>query len=120
MAENLYQKMVGQFNFEEGYNLKAAKIIKPQIGDIPLILVGGIRTKSFMEDLIKNKYADFISISRPFIREPFLVRNIREGKQEKAACISCNRCLAAIPNDYPIKCYANKWPEEKKQTCYFP
>jgi len=120
MAENVYKDMVGKFNFEEGYNLEAAKMIKPKIGNIPLILVGGLRNKTFMEDLIKNNYADFISMSRPFIREPFLVKNIREGKQERAACISCNRCLAAIPNDYPIKCYANKWPEEKKKTCYFP
>ncbi len=120
MAENVYQDMAGKFNFEEGYNLEAAKMIKPKIGDIPLILVGGLRTKTFMEDLIKNKFADFISMSRPFIREPFLIKNIKEGKQERATCISCNRCLAAIPNDYPLRCYTNKWPEEKKQTCYFP
>jgi len=119
MAENVYQDMAGKFNFEEGYNLEAAKMIKPKIGDIPLILVGGLRSKTFMEEVINKKYADFISMSRPFIREPFLVKNIKEGKQEKAACISCNRCLAAIPNDYPIRCYTKKFPEEKKSTIYF-
>ena len=119
MAENVYKDMTGKFNFEEGYNLEAAKIIKSKIGDIPLILVGGLRNKTFMEGLIKSKYADFISMSRPFIREPFLVKNIKEGKQERAACISCNRCLAAIPNDYPIRCYTKKFPEEKISTIYF-
>jgi len=82
-------------------------------------LVGGLRNKTFMEGLIKDNHTDFISMSRPFIREPFLVKNIKEGKQESAACISCNRCLAAIPNDYPIRCYAKKFPEEKKSTIYF-
>ncbi|MFX1572773.1 MAG: NADH:flavin oxidoreductase [Promethearchaeota archaeon] len=119
MTENVYQDMVGKFNFEEGYNLEAAKLIKPIIGDIPLILVGGLRNKSFMEGLIKNEYADLISMSRPFIKEPLLVKNIKEGKQEAAACISCNRCLAAIANDYPIKCYEKKFPKENKFTIYF-
>ena len=120
MAENIYQDMVGKFDLEEGYNLEAAKMIKPKIGGIPLILVGGLRSKSFMEEIIEKKYVDFISIARPFIREPFLVKNFRKEKQDKVACISCNRCLAAIPNNYPVLCYANKWPEEKKETIYFP
>lgn len=118
LAEKMFQDMVGKFDFKEGYNLDAAKLIKAKIKDIPLILVGGLRTKEYMEDVIENKYADFISMSRPFIREPFLVRNFKEGKQNKAACISCNRCLAAIPNDYPISCYAKKFPEEIKPTVY--
>ena len=58
-------------------------------------------------------------MSRPFIKEPFLVKNFREGKQERANCISCNRCLAAIPHDYPILCYSEKFPEERKNTVYF-
>lgn len=119
-AKNIYQDMVGKFDLEEGYNLDAAKIIKPKMKDIPLILVGGLRSKAFMEELIRSKYTDFISMSRPFIREPYLVKNFREEKQDKATCISCNRCLGAVPNDYPVRCYANKWPEEKKATCYFP
>jgi 2,4-dienoyl-CoA reductase-like NADH-dependent reductase (Old Yellow Enzyme family) len=119
MAEDLYQDMVGKFNLEEGYNLEAAKIIKPKIGRIPLILVGGLRTKFIMEEFLEKKYADFISLARPFIREPFLVKNFKKNRQDKAACISCNRCLAAIPNDYPILCYANSWPKEKKDTIYY-
>ncbi len=119
MTEQIYQDMVGKYDFEEAYNLEAAKMIKPVMGDVPLILVGGLRNKAAMEEIIKNKYANFISMSRPFIREPFLVKNIKEGKQEAAACISCNRCLAAIPNDYPLRCYTKKFPEEKKSTTYF-
>jgi len=120
MTEEIYQDMVGKYDFEEGYNLEAAKRIKTINGAVPLILVGGLRNKAFMEEIIENKYTDFISMARPFIREPFIVKNFKEGKQSKAACISCNRCLAAIPNNYPIRCYVNKFPEEKKPTTYFP
>ncbi|MFW9938807.1 MAG: NADH:flavin oxidoreductase [Candidatus Thorarchaeota archaeon] len=120
MTEQIYQDMVGKYDFEEAYNLEAAKVIKPIMGDVPLILVGGLRNKASMEEIIEKKYADFISMARPFIREPFLIKNFKEGKQDKAACISCNRCLAAIPNNYPIRCYVDKFPEEKKTKNYFP
>lgn len=120
IAEQTFQEMVGKYNFEQAYNLNAAKVIKPVIGDTPLILVGGLRNKGMMGEIIENNYADFISMSRPFIREPFLVRNFREGKQDKALCISCNKCLAAIPNDFPIRCYTNKFPEDNKPTVYLP
>ncbi|MFX1320467.1 MAG: NADH:flavin oxidoreductase [Promethearchaeota archaeon] len=120
MVEGIYQDMVGKYNIDEGYNLEAAKMIKPIIGDIPLILVGGLRHKSFMEEIIEKKYIDLISMARPFIREPLLVKNFKEEKQDKVACISCNRCLAAIPSNFPLQCYVNKFPEEKKPTAYFP
>ena len=105
--------MVGKYNLEGPYNLEAAKIIKPVLGDIPLILVGGIRKMSEMEEILENKYADFISMCRPFIREPYFVKNFKEGKQNEASCVSCNRCLAAIPNDFPTRCYVEKFPEPK-------
>ena len=120
MAEKVYQEMVGKYNLEEGYNLEAAKAIKPVMGDIPLILVGGLRSKTFMEQIIEKKYADFISLSRPFIREPFLIKKFKEEKQDKVACISCNRCSAAVTNDFPIDCYVNKFPKDNEPTIYLP
>ncbi|MFX0138853.1 MAG: NADH:flavin oxidoreductase [Candidatus Hodarchaeota archaeon] len=120
MAENVYQEMVGKYDFEEGYNLEAAKLIKPVMGEIPLILVGGLRSKTFMEQIIEKKYADFVSLSRPFIREPFLVKRFKEVKQDEAACISCNRCSAAITNNFPINCYVNEFPKDNEPTIYLP
>ena len=90
--------------------LEAAKIIKPVIGDIPLLLVGGMRTVSHMEEVLGNNYADFISMSRPFIREPFLVNKIKENKMNKVSCVSCNRCLAAVANELPLYCYNKGFP----------
>jgi 2,4-dienoyl-CoA reductase-like NADH-dependent reductase (Old Yellow Enzyme family) len=113
LAEKIFQEMVGKFNFERPYNLDAAKAIKPILGEIPLILVGGLRNFTEMEEIVKNNYADFISMSRPFIREPFLIKNFKEGKQDKTSCISCNRCFAALIHDFPIQCYVNKFPETK-------
>jgi 2,4-dienoyl-CoA reductase-like NADH-dependent reductase (Old Yellow Enzyme family) len=104
-------KLEGKYDLEEGYNLEAAKIVKPVIGNIPLLLVGGMRTVSHMEEVLKNNYADFISMSRPFIREPFLVNKIKENKMDKVSCVSCNRCLAAVPNELPVCCYNKGFPK---------
>jgi len=112
LGEQLFSKMVGKFDLQEGYNLEAAKIIKPLLNDIPLILVGGFRTVSLMEETIQNNHADFISMCRPFIRDPLLVKNIKENNIERVSCISCNRCLAAVPNNFAVKCYVNKFPEK--------
>lgn len=115
MGEQIFNQMVGKFDLVEGYNLEAAKIIKPVLNNIPLIVVGGFRTISLMEDTLKNKHADFISMCRPFIRDPLLVKNIKEKKIDKVSCISCNRCLAALPNNFPAKCYVNKFPKKREE-----
>ena len=71
----------------------------------------GMRTVAHMEEVLENNDADFISMSRPFIREPFLVNKIKEGKMDRVSCVSCNRCFAAIPNDLPVYCYNKGFPK---------
>ena len=72
---------------------------------VRLMVVGGLRRVDHMEEVLANDQADFISMARPFIREPALVRRIREGKTDVAACESCNKCLAAIANNQPVRCF---------------
>ena len=113
LGKMIFKKRKGKFDFIEPYNLEAAKVIKPVIGDLPLILVGGIRKMDQMEDILNNKYADLISMSRPFIREPYLVKSLKEGKKTSSDCLSCNRCIAAIFNDIPVGCYVQGFPKKK-------
>ena len=103
-AKLALRQMVGKFDLEEGYNVPAARLIKPAVGDVPLIVVGGLRRVAHMEALLEDGSADFVSMARPFIREPALVRRIREGKTEAASCISCNKCFALIAADRPVRC----------------
>jgi len=56
--------------------------------------------------------ADFTSMSRTFIREPSLVNRIRDGNMEKVSCVSCNRCLAAVLNEFPVYCYNKAFPKK--------
>ena len=111
LGKMMLKNMESRFDLEEGYNLEAAKLIKPVIGDIPLLVVGGLRKVDHMEKVLKDGVADFISMSRPFIREPNIVNKIREGKAAAVACVSCNKCFAAITNYMPVQCYNKGFPK---------
>lgn len=76
---------------KEAYFRRYSKMIRDTV-DIPVILVGGIRSKKVMQSLL-NVYADMVSFSRPFISEPDLVVKLRDGISDRARCVSCNRCF---------------------------
>ena len=88
------------------YNLDSAQQIKKQLG-IPVIVVGGIRKLSEINDIIENNRCDFVAMSRPFIIEPNIVNKFREGKQLESKCINCNFCVIGI-DARPFKCYYGK------------
>ncbi len=77
---------------EEAYFRKYAEQIKPAV-DIPVILVGGMRSFKVMEEIVQEGIADLLSMSRPFIREPDLVQKFMDGKKDRADCISCSKCF---------------------------
>jgi 2,4-dienoyl-CoA reductase-like NADH-dependent reductase (Old Yellow Enzyme family) len=60
---------------------------------IPLILVGGMRSRVDMEKVLNEGMADAISACRPFINDPYLPRKLREREVEGSACVSCNACI---------------------------
>jgi len=111
LGKMMFKRLEQKFDLEEGYNQEAAELIKPVLGDIPLILVGGLRRKEHMENIIDNNYANFISMSRPFIREPSIVNRIKSGKTQIVSCKSCNKCIAAVANHMPVYCYLNGFPK---------
>ena len=78
---------------EEGYFATNASEIKKNI-DTTVILVGGIKSFDKIEEILNNGIADFVSMSRPLIRQPDLPNLWLTGKGPTTAeCISCNACL---------------------------
>jgi 2,4-dienoyl-CoA reductase-like NADH-dependent reductase (Old Yellow Enzyme family) len=94
----------------ENYNVTAAAAIKASVS-IPVIVVGGIRKMTAIEEIITKNKADFVSMCRPFILEPDLVHKMQSGKQEKSKCINCNYCLIGVMS-HPLRCYYGKLPNE--------
>jgi 2,4-dienoyl-CoA reductase-like NADH-dependent reductase (Old Yellow Enzyme family) len=61
--------------------------------DVPIILVGGMRSAATMRDVLRSGDADFVAMARPFIREPDLAAQIARGRESVFDCTSCNLCL---------------------------
>ncbi len=76
---------------KEAYFLPHAKRLKKAVS-VPLLLVGGIRSREVAEEILQRGWADFISLCRPLIREPNLPNEWKNGRAEKAACLSCGKC----------------------------
>jgi 2,4-dienoyl-CoA reductase-like NADH-dependent reductase (Old Yellow Enzyme family) len=105
MEEVLYSIKDG-VKFEEAYWLKHAEKIKEVIGDVPLIIVGGMKYPQTMEKILKENKADLISLCRALIREPALPKEMAEGRKDPAKCSFCNRCLLTVGlTAAPLKCY---------------
>ena len=78
---------------KEAYFRDAGKAFKEAL-IIPVILVGGNRSFPVAERLVEEGYADYISMSRPFIREPHLIKRWAAGDLRKAECLSDNQCFS--------------------------
>jgi len=84
---------------EEGYFVENAARIKRAVG-VPVFGLGGIRTLAVAERIVEESRADLISLSRPLIRDPFLVKRFRQGLASGSECTSCNKCF----NPRGIRC----------------
>jgi 2,4-dienoyl-CoA reductase-like NADH-dependent reductase (Old Yellow Enzyme family) len=103
MEEFLYSKK-DMVKYEEAYWLKHAEKIKEVIGDVPLILVGGMKYPQTMAKILEEDKADLISLCRALIREPDFPKEMAEGRKDPAKCSFCNRCLMEISSN-PLRCY---------------
>lgn len=72
--------------------------------NVPVMAVGGIRSLELSSDILASGDADFISLCRPFIREPDLLLRWQRGDTQPAKCLSCNKCHAIIRKGNPLAC----------------
>jgi 2,4-dienoyl-CoA reductase-like NADH-dependent reductase (Old Yellow Enzyme family) len=91
------------------YNLDVATLIRKAVS-IPLVVVGGIHTVEDASRAIEDGAADFVSMSRPFIIEPSIVRKFEEGHQNASRCTMCNYCTIMIEKE-PLRCWNGRLPK---------
>jgi len=77
---------------QEAYLLADAQVIRASTS-VPLAVVGGMRSLPVMEQAVDSGAVDCISICRPLIREPELIKRWSEGDTRPADCISCGACM---------------------------
>jgi len=109
LHKRLYKHIVFPFvkrnliAFQPMYNLEYAKLAK-EITKIPIMVVGGFRSRKEIAYAIQTLNIDFISLCRPFIAEPDLVKKLIEG-DHISKCCNCNCCAVMSDSNKSTKCY---------------
>ncbi len=85
------------------YYLEEGKLAKQALST-PVMLVGGMRNLSDMQAAIDSGAADAISMCRPYIMDPHLVKHMREGKVDGSDCTSCNGCSGPRRKPGTLEC----------------
>jgi 2,4-dienoyl-CoA reductase-like NADH-dependent reductase (Old Yellow Enzyme family) len=95
---------------DEAYFLNFAQAAKT-VTRLPVSLVGGFRSRNVMENVLSDGHADFISLCRPLINDPYFPQQMRMGLREKSRCISSNNCWAERAGQgIACKCPIDKIP----------
>ena len=106
--------------FKEAFFLPEAAAIKRTV-KCPVIALGGIRARCTMEGGLENGHADFISMCRPFIRQPNLVNQMEKGDPDPISCTNCNRCtFEVLVHQNPLRCYNSDVPKQSRRTICSP
>jgi len=74
----------------QGLLVPMAEVLRKEIG-IPVMVVGSITTPQLAEEILEGGKADFISLGRPLLADPYWPLKAKEGRPEDIRpCIRCN------------------------------
>ncbi len=83
-------KLVVPMYWPRGYHVWAAEEIKKRV-EIPVVVSGSVTTPELAEEILKGGKADFISLARPLLADPYFPKKAEEGRSEEITpCIRCN------------------------------
>lgn len=77
------------------YYLDECREVRKEL-NLPIILVGGMRYLSDMQAVLDDDIADAVSMCRPFINDPDIVKKFEQGVTDHTDCNSCNKCLGLM------------------------
>lgn len=78
---------------DEGYFAGFAAHLAEEV-NVPIICVGGWRSRSLMEKILSATKIELLSLSRPLVREPDLPKKFLDGLSDVSKCVSCNACYS--------------------------
>jgi 2,4-dienoyl-CoA reductase-like NADH-dependent reductase (Old Yellow Enzyme family) len=91
----LSRRVMPSYPFEEAYFLPLARRFREALS-MPLILLGGITTRTTIERAVNDEGFEFVAMARALLREPDLVKRMAADPRLEATCIHCNRCMPSI------------------------
>jgi len=81
----------GGNDFEK--SLEICKMLAEEV-KIPVICVGCWRSFDEMKKILRKSKIEFLSLSRPLVREPDLPKKFLSGESKISKCVSCNACYS--------------------------
>jgi 2,4-dienoyl-CoA reductase (NADPH2) len=88
----------------EGSLLGDARAVKEAVS-VPVLCTGGFQTASVIERALEEGDCDAVTIARPLVANPGLVRMFADGlDRAPKSCSYCNKCLFNVL-EQPLGCY---------------
>ncbi len=87
-------KQLSPIYWPQAYNIWAAEAVKKAVS-LPIIGSGSINTPELAEQILEEGKADFISLGRPLLVDPYFPQKAKEGRSEDIRpCIrGCHGCV---------------------------
>lgn len=98
---------------------KFAGIVKQNV-KVPVIMAGRVDNPDLALDCLENNVCDIISLGRPLLADPDIVKKIRTGRTEQVRpCISCQEgCMGRIQTYSLINCAVNPQTGKERSAAY--
>jgi len=90
--------------------------------DIPVITSNRINMPDIAEEVLARGDADIVSMARPMLADPDLVRKTQEGREDEInTCIACNQaCLDHLFTGKEVSCLVNPRACHESELNYHP
>ena len=84
------------------------KKLKEEVS-VPLITSNRINMPGIAEEILASGQADMVSMARPFLADPHIIKKAREGREDEInTCIACNQaCLDHVFKNKRASCLVN-------------
>lgn len=98
---------------------KFAEIVKQNV-KVPVIMAGRVDNPDLALDCLENNVCDIISLGRPLLADPDIVKKIRTERTEQVRpCISCQEgCMGRIQTYSLINCAVNPQTGKERSAAY--
>lgn len=98
-----------------------AKIVKENVS-VPVLMAGRVDDPNTALDCLETGVCDIISMGRPLLADPDIVKKIRSGKLSRIRpCISCQEgCMGRIQTYSMINCAVNPQAGKERANRYNP
>lgn len=93
--------------YRDMYNLNHAIRLRRAV-KMPLLVTGGIRSGEQVAEILTTHGIDGVTLCRPFICEPDLVKRLRENPRYRSRCSSCNLCTVLCDSPRSLQCYLGR------------